>query len=289
MVTTQYETFGSAARAADFFWRRILRILPIYALATTMQFINKRNFGGDYSFVNYIKSLLFIPYVGAGKLYQPILAQGWTLNLEMFFYFVFALSLILPRVRGLTLCVLVFVGLAALQGTAADMGMLAFYANHILLFFVCGMLVGLACKHFERDTSSMALPVVAWALLLPAAIWVNLYSEEGLRLVFNVVMVLACVWTAASFQSARPGKWTMLLERLGDASYSTYLFHGFMLGAIKFLSNKVAEGQTLKMILMALFAVVLGNLLGLLMFTFVERPIARIVKSWTSKPRVVPA
>jgi exopolysaccharide production protein ExoZ len=289
MVTTQYETFGSAARALDFFWRRILRILPIYAIATTLQFINKRNAGGDYTVVNYVKSLLFVPYLGNGKLYQPVLAQGWTLNLEMFFYLVFALSLMLPRVRGLLVCMLAFVVLAAMQGSAADMGLLLFYANHILLFFVCGMLVGVACKHSERSTATLALPLAAWAVLLPAAVWVNLYAADGVKIAFNLVMVVGCVWTAASYQAAAPGKFTKLFERLGDASYSTYLFHGFMLGALKFLSNRVAEGETLKMVLLALFAVVLGNLLGLLMFTFVERPIARLVKTWTTSPRAMPA
>lgn len=290
MVTTQYEGFGSFAKTVDFFWRRILRILPIYAIATTLQFINKRNAGGDYTVVNYIKSLLFVPYLAEGGLYRPILGQGWTLNMEMFFYLVFALSLALPRMRGLSISVLVFVIFAVGQEVAGDMNaVLAFYANHILLYFVCGMLVGLLCRHKDWSTGSLALPLAAWAVLLPASVWVNLYAASATMLVFNLAMVICCVLSAASYQVEKPGKGALWFERLGDASYSTYLFHGFMLGAIKFLSNRVGEGEPVKMVLLALFAVVLGNLLGLLAFNFLERPIARGIKAITTRSRAAVA
>lgn len=288
MVTTQYDAFGSVVKTFDFFWRRVLRILPIYAIATTLQFINKRNAGGDYNVFNYIKSLLFVPYIGEANLYRPVLGQGWTLNMEMFFYLVFALSLALPRARGLGLSVAIFVALALSQGVADDMGVvLGFYANQILLYFVCGMLIGLICKHQDWSSQTLALPLAVWGVLLPASVWVNLYANSAGMLVFNLAMVSCCVWSAASYQSMQPGRGALWFERLGDASYSTYLFHGFLLGAIKFLSNRVAEGESLKMVLLALFAVVLGNLLGLLAFHFVERPIARMLKVLTTHHRPV--
>ncbi|MQA20013.1 acyltransferase family protein [Rugamonas rivuli] len=285
MVTTQYDAFGSVAKSADFFFRRMLRILPVYAIATTMQFINKFNAGEHYTIVNYFKSLLFVPYIGDKGFYRPILGQGWTLNLEMFFYLVFALSLILPRMGGMALSIAVFVAFAATHSYAAEMNVvLAFYMQQILLFFACGMLIATLCKHVHWRSASVASPLVICLALMAGGIWVNLYLPEGTHLAYNLVMVSACVWAAASYQPVHTGKTVAILERLGDASFSTYLFHGFMLGAIKFLSYRTEEGQWLKFALLLACAVILANLVGLLMYRFVEHPIARVLKGWTQKP-----
>ena len=290
MVTTQYDAFGSVAKSADFFFRRVLRILPVYAIATTMQFINKFHFSENYTIVNYFKSLLFIPYVGEKGFYRPILGQGWTLNLEMFFYLVFALSLILPRIGGLALSIAVFVAFAATQSYAAEMNaVMAFYMQQILLFFVCGMLIAALCKHVQWRSVSVAPPLGICLVLLAGGTWVNLYLPEGVQLAYNLAMVSACVWAAASYQPVHTGKTVRFMERLGDASFSTYLFHGFMLGAIKFLSYRTEEGQPLKLALLLVFAVVLANLIGLLMYRFVEHPIARLLKGLTGQQRAAPS
>lgn len=290
MVTTQYDAFGSAAKGADFFVRRVLRILPVYAIATTMQFVNKFHAGDSYNVANYLKSLLFLPYVGEKGFYRPVLGQGWTLNYEMFFYLVFALSLILPRMSGLAFSIVVFVAFAASQSLAPEVNVvLAFYMQSILLFFVCGMLIAALCKRVQWRATSIHQPLAICLGLLAGGIWVNLYGPHSMQLAYNLVMVSACVWAAASYQPLHASKAEGILERLGDASFSTYLFHGFMLGALKFLSYRTQEGQQLKIALMVVLAVVLANLIGLVMYTWVELPIARWIKRLTRRPQPLPS
>lgn len=285
MVTSQYNSFGKGGQSLRFFWHRILRILPLYAIATTLQFINKRNFSDDYTIVNYVKSLLFIPYVGDGNLYRPVLGQGWTLNLEMFFYLVFALSLLLPRLGGFLLSIAVFIGIAFAQTHASELNtVMAFYANSIMLFFVCGMLIALQVKRAVVRTEAVVVPAVTWMLMLGAGVWINLNLRGSEQLAYNLIMVCACLWTAASYQPVQLSAGTRLAERLGDASYSTYLFHGFLLGALKILSNRVAEGQTFRLAVLVMVAIILANMIGFTLYAYVEQPIARWIKRMMSSP-----
>lgn len=281
MISTQYDSFGSQGNALNFIWRRLLRIWPIYAIATTLQLINKMNAGGDYTAINYIKSLLFIPYLSESGLYRPILGQGWTLNVEMFFYVVFAVSLIFNRARGILLSVLFFSVVAFCRDSATSINVaLGAYATQMLLYFVCGMLVGLACKQKIFRTTTLMLPIVVWSILLSASVWINSRFDGPVQLLFNLILVASSLYIAASYRNENPGTWVRFFEQLGDASYSTYLFHGFMLGALKALTNHVHEGQFIKFGLLTVFAIVLGNLLGLAIFNYLETPLSRAIKTF---------
>lgn len=280
MITTQYESFGNASNSANFFVRRLLRVLPIYAIATTLQFINKFNFSADYTFLNYIKSLLFIPYLDAHGLFRPVLAQGWTLNYEMFFYLVFAISLAFNRVKGLLLGMAVFVALAASHEAASKVNVFfEFYSSQMLVFFVCGMLIGIVKKKTSWSSEVLAFPILCWLILIPASLLLEPYMDPVYWFGLNLCMVSICVFSAASYQAPHYGKGILFFELLGDISYSTYLFHGFVLGASKFLSNRVADGEVGKLIALNIFCIVTANVAGLVVYTFIEKPIARSLKN----------
>ena len=276
MLTTQYESFGVGGKASEFLIRRLIRILPIYAIATALQYINKIHFSADYNWLNLAKSLLFIPYIGEGQNFRPVLAQGWTLNLEMFFYLVFGLSMFFSRRIGLMLSVLIFAVLAVSHQPVQELSALcAFYADRILLFFVCGMLLALIKIHFSFASEKLLLPVVACLVLIVSGSVVKYFVSDFAEFAFDLLMAAGCVFIAASYQSAANNRVVNFFSYLGDASYSTYLFHGFVLGGLKFLSNRVAPGNYWQLVLLVAFCVVLSNAVGALLFQWVERPIAR--------------
>lgn len=276
MVTTQYDTFGKRGQPVDFFWRRILRILPLYAIATGLQFINKYNYSDDYTFLNLLKSLLFIPYVGDGNFYRPVLGQGWTLNIEMYFYLIFAISLLLPRLGGMVLCIAAIVATVAAQAFAPYLGeVMAFYADRILLFFVCGMLVAAFCKHVELKQPSLLLSAAATTALLGAAVWIYLVQQADIAFVAGLGLVPLIVLVGAWYQPIQASRITRLFDQLGNGSYGAYLFHGFMLGAFKIFSSRIAEGEWLLTWLLVVVSVILGNVLGVMINHFIERPISR--------------
>ncbi len=113
MAQTSLREFGMAGAPLRFFLRRLARVAPIYWLLTTLMLagsliapslLNVPTGGLGHIVASY----LFIPDArGAGEM-RPVLALGWTLNYEMFFYALFSLALLAPARWG-------FAGLSALM------------------------------------------------------------------------------------------------------------------------------------------------------------------------------
>ncbi len=148
--------------------RRLIRIVPLYWLVTTGALavallapsLSKAP-PGDNLYV--AASYLFIPYTRLGGDVRPLATPGWTLNLEMLFYVVFAVALLLPRRRGLTLVfgalgLLVAAQVAGiLPGTALN-----FWGDPIVLGFLFGVATGIVYVNGLRLTMlSMTLLTVA--------------------------------------------------------------------------------------------------------------------------------
>src|SRR5262249_30609999 len=140
MVHICWESFGRPAAPASFLRRRIIRIVPLYWLATVAALAYHRvsaTHGAHAGWLELLYSLAFIPYSGDDG-WHPIVPGGWTLNYEMMFYVIFALSLsfrrqiALPAV-GVTLGTLVMVGSLLPNET------LAYLASPIVLWFLLGM------------------------------------------------------------------------------------------------------------------------------------------------------
>src|SRR5579863_980395 len=79
----------------EFWRRRIIRIVPLYWIFLTVLLIAASLLPSVlYTTVinpeSTIKSFLFVPYYHESqKIIAPILIPGWSLNYEMFFYFLF--------------------------------------------------------------------------------------------------------------------------------------------------------------------------------------------------------
>jgi exopolysaccharide production protein ExoZ len=151
MVHTSWDSFGGRAVAASFIRRRVIRIVPLYWLATVAALGFHQvsgTHGASAGWSELIHSLLFIPYADNDGTWAPILPQGWTLNYEMMFYVVFALGLTLPRyialaVVGTTLCA--FSVLAPFCPSKT----LAYLASPIVLWFLLGMGLAVVWRWFK--------------------------------------------------------------------------------------------------------------------------------------------
>ena len=98
-----------------FYRDRLLRIAPLYWIVTLVMAVGA--LAGLFPRIrltadHVIASLAFVPHRSPsnGEIW-PLLTQGWTLNLEMFFYLIFGLILFLPRERRLAMLTTTFVGL----------------------------------------------------------------------------------------------------------------------------------------------------------------------------------
>ena len=100
MVISSRRLTGKAGAALTFLRHRVVRIVPLYWLMTTVKILAVVALGGvvlrtglDFNFV--AGSYLFLPVVDSAGHFRPVLPVGWTLTYEFLFYLLFAAALAL--------------------------------------------------------------------------------------------------------------------------------------------------------------------------------------------------
>ena len=210
-----------------FLWRRVIRIVPTYWLVTLIYAVFYVLEGRLVTPGGLMQSLAFLPYENPGQdgRIVPIVGVGWTLNLEMMFYLIFAVVLSLaPRGRGAALCTV----FAALIGfNLANPGALyaGFFGQAIILEFLAG--VGLARLVASGHVPS--LPVAKAGLLLAVAAfvaWQPITGHRVLDLGLPALLLVYCVLGLEPVLRRLPIGGLLLL---GHASYAIYLIHKLVL------------------------------------------------------------
>jgi exopolysaccharide production protein ExoZ len=285
-----YTTHGKPGAPGQFLLRRFLRIAPLYWLITLTivaiallapQLLKSTQLVPAHV----LASLAFIPMQSPAfpDYLWPLLVPGWTLNYEMAFYALFALCLWLPaRWRTPALCG-VLLGLVALGRATDPGGVPGFYTDAIVLAFGTGAVLGeLYCRGLLQR---LGFTGGLLALLAGVALWL---AGQSLPLPHRFIAAgipatLVVLGACAIGPIASPGlKW---LEKLGDATYSIYLGHVLLLGALRFACNKLDFavtdlGSALCFMAMALIVSALG---GWLLYRCVETPIADRLAAWTRR------
>ena len=279
MVLTSGRQAGSTAGALEFARRRIVRVVPLYWIATAVTLaLQVRHPSNDATFDHITKSLLFVPYFSQmqGGHMRPVLGQGWTLDYEMFFYALFAACLLLPRRMGLIASIGLLVGLAALHPFVSG-AVLQTWTDSLLLLFGAGMVLGVASTTYPQALPRLSHPLAVSVACLVVGALAGFVVRPGPT--FGVVEFLAfgplavasvavCVLTAEH----RSSTWAAPFVAAGDASYSTYLWHQlFLFGAQR--AAMAAFHHHLDLWTFAIPAVILANVFGWGLFVLVERPV----------------
>lgn len=286
---------GTRADVSYFLRRRLIRIVPIYWIATTV-YAGKLILEGDApSWGDYVLSLFFVPYANDEGLMRPVLGQGWTLNFEMVFYLLFAACLFL---RGIGRYVVLTVALGALVA-ARPLGVVS-ESDHLvpnalylltepyLLYFLGGIWLAIGFGWLrDRPVTAPApsaprLSVLLVAILAVLGVFVST-AEAGLLPSANEVFVdlwICLLLVAIGAVPARAGSWTSrsadssfraILVGAGDGSYSTYLTHGFLVGpAGRVLA---ATGMTMPPVAFAVGSLIVCTAAGWTVYRLVEKPI----------------
>ncbi|WP_066719279.1 acyltransferase family protein [Sphingomonas pituitosa] len=268
--------------ARTFVLDRIARIVPPYWLATACAFlftaVDPRFYHGSTDLALLAKSLAFIPSINPFGQIQPTLYLGWTLNYEMFFYAVFALTLLMPRGRLILLttlfALLVLIG-ALLRPTGA---METVYTDPLLLEFAAGAILGWL---FGARMNRAAVPLQA-LVALAVALALAALSFWSPRLAFGAGAV-ALIAIGLFVERAGHMPRIAWLKRIGDASFAIYLFQQFaFVGTSKALNALFAVllHRAAPQLLIQLLGIAAAIVLGVLLFTYLERPMTKAVKRW---------
>jgi len=225
--------------------------------------------------IQLMKSLLFIPYINHQGNPHPLLAVGWTLNMEMHFYLCYALMLNFKKTLAPGLTFIFLIGFIAFaQSGVGSSPLFTLHASGYPVYFCLGILVYYLWKWLDRKDlfkwkrSAITVAFFGGALYLLA----NLFPEHSgafiqvgpVILVMSALVLHSCQWRVKS----------PFLMLLGASSYALYLTHTLVLDLaqkVEFLNFKTSLiGFSISLVVCLIFAI--------FVHLYLERPITGWLK-----------
>lgn len=265
-----------------FLRRRIIRIVPLYWLLTTVKIVAVLLLSSvvlrtrlDFNLV--AGSYLFLPVVDSGGHLRPVLPVGWTLTYEVIFYLLFAAALaVRVDVLRVTIPALGLMAAVALIRTEAWPAWTIIF-NTIVLEFGVGVILA---KWFLQG--GRLNPAISAGLVVAgfAAILLTPMVSDNARPITWGIPAFAIVAGAVSLEHLVGRSIPFWLRTLGDASYSLYLSHGFVLPTLVLLISKGRSPDLCTQILTITLCLFVASGVGIILFNWIENPLL-----WTMKHR----
>ena len=262
----------------EFARRRAIRILPMYWFATLLMVALLLAVPWLFATAvlapaHFVLSFLLVPHYSPASpgLIAPLLVPGWTLSYELYFYLVFVLFLRAPdavRVIGAAAVLLALFLLGRVLPPAAGS---EFLAQPLVFEFVFGLAAGAAWRRGWRCPRG-----AAWPLFTVAAAWLVFASTPAWRVPSAGVAGLAMVWALASADVR--GATRRTLVALGDASYSLYLLHPFVVGLVWLVWQRAGVGGIAGAIAFVALCLIWSALAGWLAWRTFELPVTRALR-----------
>jgi len=287
MVAVTTELGQGRFQAADFLIRRVIRIMPLYWIVTTVLVVAVVTAplwsaglgqGVELPFANpsadagtLLRSYLLVPafYPGTTTV-APLVFTGWTLSYEFYFYILIAAAaLVCTRPQSILAAlaiVILALCLAARFGPFPKIALRLFLANPVALEFVFGAAVFVFGQRLKRGVA-VCMAVGAAALLatiffhVAGAARVAFWGAPAALLLLGIAAAERRLWTPR------------LMLLIGNASFSLYLIH--IVPVFVFL-NCLKMGLLPSALVQVLAGAVVWTLtvaLGVLVYLGVEKPL----------------
>jgi exopolysaccharide production protein ExoZ len=249
---------------------RIIRIVPLYWIVTTLKvaavvaapaMASRTTLDPLYVLGSYA----LLPVRDATGVIRPVLPVGWTLTYEMLFYILVATALMI-RTPLTRVCVPVLLAFAALAVVSVSDG----FANTIALEFLLGIAIGNSIPQLQSLPPAIGAIVgsIAFAALLVVPV------GDGLARPMTWGMPAACivaaiVSTEMSIRRHLP-RW---LLAAGNASYATYLTHGFVVPVVFVLCARTISVDWAGLAAITIISLVASAFAGQLTHQIIEQPL----------------
>jgi exopolysaccharide production protein ExoZ len=212
----------------------------------------------------------------------PLLAVGWTLIHEMYFYIVLALliAFVLPLRIALPVWALAVLAVPLLIDVSSPVAAIVFHP--MTLEFIAGAAVGLAILNGTARGGRLCL-IAGLALLTAGYVFYGrgavIANDSWARLIYLGLPFIPIVYGVVAME--RNNQWPDLrwLSKLGDASYSTYLSHVLIVSVLGRVFIALPLHNMASEIVFLIACLVVANTVGVLSFTFLERPTLRWLRS----------
>jgi exopolysaccharide production protein ExoZ len=280
MVISSRRLAGRPGAALTFLRHRVARIVPLYWLLTTVKILAVVVLGDvvlrttlDFNFV--AGSYLFLPVTDSAGHFRPVLPVGWTLTYEFLFYLLFAAALAI-RVDVLRVVIpgLGLIAVAALARTETWPAWTILF-DTIVVEFVFGVaLAKWTLQGFRLPPAMAGIFVLAgFGLILTLPM-----VSENTRVLSWGIPAFAIVAGAVSLEPLVAPALPRWLLTLGDASYSTYLSHGFVLPVLGLAFSGIVSPGRWTEGLTVILCLVFGALVGWGVFILIESPMLRALR-----------
>jgi peptidoglycan/LPS O-acetylase OafA/YrhL len=280
MTVVSKNKFGLPGAPIDFFQRRLVRIVPLYwfysiimLLLIWIPFTLRQNvFDLSYS----IRSFLFIPALNpTTQEMTPLVAQGWTLSYEMYFYILFAFFLTFKRGWFLPSITILF-SICILTGFLNNINYNSTYrlfTNPILIEFLLGCFIGTTYISRYRLGSLASVGLISIGCLgFLATIFLD---KSGYTRVVDWGLPAACLLAGVvNLEKNISFKTSRILIALGDSSYSLYLCHTFALMVIG-KALKIGLLSKIPIDIVIIFSVLFCAVSGHIAYLCIEKPIIK--------------
>ncbi len=297
MVYASQSLFAKQGAGGLFISRRVIRIVPLYWLVTAIALVilayvawaKKIAFP---SVLEIASSLSFIPFARPSDGDpRPIVALGWTLNYEMFFYVVFALFVRFRRdiaVPAVVASLGLFVGLGVIFHPKATV--LAYWSDPIVLEFALGMLTALVWQSGLRINQTLAwllvmIGIAVLALDLDGMTKVGPTASDpsGFSRLIGCGLPMALIFAAIVLTERglkTQSRLAAAFALLGDASYALYLFHPLVIIFARKAYLALHLAETIGFWPLIAVDLPMAALAALIIHVTVEKPVTHALQAW---------
>lgn len=231
-------SYVAARDPSDFMVKRLIRIVPAYWAATLLLFALVIALPHLFHTAKPDPQLLglSLAFLPSAPGVNPILAVGWSLNYEMYFYVLFALSLAVSRRHAGAICAALILAIMAIVHLWVPSGtVLRFYGRPVVLEFVFGIALFEAWRLMPRTASvaprrgalvAGAMLLAALAVLLAGGLPIATLGRASVLGVPAAAIVGSALLLEGRYRLALTNSVVLLL---GEASYVLYLIHDFVI------------------------------------------------------------
>jgi exopolysaccharide production protein ExoZ len=304
IVYSTQKSDGSLHYVKNFIVKRLIRIVPLYYIMVLFWvFAYDRNL--DYfskDITTLINTLCFVPIFDSpvGPSYgMPPLKVGWALNYEIFFYFIFGISLFMKRFRWVTLFTVFFSLMISvpliLKGFVSfdpafnyqyDLLYLSLMTNPMMIYFAIGVAFGLL-----YNSTFLIKPkwIQISLLILSIGLFLMIYFRDS-PFIDNFFITLAIcsflVFGLLFFNKDKGMQVPAIFVYLGDMSYSLFLIHPIVVivlpRVIRFIgySGKLGGLSYFFVLLICIFG------LSILSYELFEKRVLKKLASVLTTPRI---
>jgi peptidoglycan/LPS O-acetylase OafA/YrhL len=217
----------------------------------------------DFSWT--IQSLFFVSQPIGNSL--PLISQGWSLEIEMLFYLLVAVGLVIKNpVANILFPALALVSLVGFG-----------FLSDLALEFIFGGLLGLLYRRMKFPAPiSIAVGVIGIVMFVSPVLigavdaprWVT-WGIPSMLVVFSAINLPQLNWK--------------ILPTLGAASYPVYLLHMMVINIVSPIVSMFGPSTVLFFFALA-SCLILSQVLGIVFDKLVDKPISRFLKARIKKP-----